>query len=173
MRRLSFGLFAATMLLAPHTPRATIAADANAPAKNEMNRDWLKGLPEVTAPPESLFEKYREEEDRDVARKFYKKYIDVKGLAVVASGDVADEALQRTYYIVTHMLAGRPDILEAMEQARHAADHHRQRSGLHRHAGIPQQPESGISERARARHGRFRRHQLWRREPAEFAAGSL
>ena len=138
MRRLSFGLFAATMLLALHTPRATIAADANAPAKNEMNRDWLKGLPEVTAPPESFFEKFREGEDRDVARKFYKKYIDVKGLSVVASGDVADEALQRTYYIVTHMLAGRPDILEAMEQARHAAHHHRQRSGLHRHAGVPE-----------------------------------
>ena len=43
VRRLSFGLFAATMLLALHTPRATIAADANAPAKNEMNRDWLEG----------------------------------------------------------------------------------------------------------------------------------
>ena len=34
----------------------------------------------------------------------------------MASGDVADEALQRTYYIVTHMLAGRPDILEAMKR---------------------------------------------------------
>src|SRR5258708_18467328 len=35
-------------------------------------------------------------------------------MAVVASAEVADEALQRTYDIVTHMLAGRPDILEAM-----------------------------------------------------------
>jgi hypothetical protein len=45
---------------------------------------------------------------------FYKKYIDVKGMPVAAHADVADLALQRTYDIVTHMLAGRPDILAAM-----------------------------------------------------------
>src|SRR5207237_2818275 len=38
----------------------------------------------------------------------------VKGMPVVAAAEVADEALQRTYSIVTHLLAGRPDILEAM-----------------------------------------------------------
>jgi hypothetical protein len=70
-------------------------------------------LPPVTAPPEPFFAKVREK-DRDAARKFYKKYIDVKGIAVVASAEVADEALQRTYFIVTRMLAGRPDILAAM-----------------------------------------------------------
>ena len=69
--------------------------------------------PEVTAPPESFFEKVRER-DRDAARQFYKKYIDVKGMPVVAAAEVADLALQRTYEIVTHMLAGRPDVLEAM-----------------------------------------------------------
>lgn len=47
-------------------------------------------------------------------RQFYKKYIDVKGMPVAAHGDVADLALQRTYDIVTHMLAGRPDVLQAM-----------------------------------------------------------
>jgi hypothetical protein len=47
-------------------------------------------------------------------REFYKKFIDVKGMPVAAHGDVADLALQRTYDIVTHMLAGRPDILQAM-----------------------------------------------------------
>jgi hypothetical protein len=73
-------------------------------------------VPPVSAPPESIFEKFREG-DRHVARAFYKKYVDVNGLAVVASGDVADEALQRTYHIVTHMLAGRPDVLEAMAKA--------------------------------------------------------
>jgi hypothetical protein len=73
----------------------------------------LQGLPAVIAPPELFFEKVRER-DRDVARTFYKKYLDVKGLPVVASAEVADEALQRTYDIVTHLLAGRPDILEAM-----------------------------------------------------------
>src|SRR5262249_16719841 len=39
---------------------------------------------------------------------------DVKGLHVVASAEVADEALRRTHYLVTHMLAGRPDVLQAM-----------------------------------------------------------
>ncbi|MCX6923733.1 MAG: hypothetical protein NT154_11075 [Verrucomicrobia bacterium] len=49
-----------------------------------------------------------------ICRSFYKKYIDVKGLPVAAHADVSDLALQRTYDIVTHMLAGRPDILQAM-----------------------------------------------------------
>jgi hypothetical protein len=69
--------------------------------------------PTVSAPPDSAFELVRET-DREVARRFYKKYIDVKGLPVMASGEVADLALQRAYEIVTHMLAGRPDILKAM-----------------------------------------------------------
>ncbi len=69
--------------------------------------------PAVTAPPESVFAKMRER-DRDAARGFYKKYLDVKGMPVLASAQVADEALQRTYEIVTHLLAGRPDVLEAM-----------------------------------------------------------
>jgi len=69
--------------------------------------------PAVTAPPDSFFEKVRER-DRDVARKFYTKYIDVKGMPVVAAAEVADLALQRTYEIVTHMLAGRPDVLKAL-----------------------------------------------------------
>ncbi|HXC99752.1 MAG TPA: hypothetical protein VN048_10450 [Verrucomicrobiae bacterium] len=69
--------------------------------------------PQVTAPPESFFAKIRER-DRDAARKFYSKYIDIKGVALVASAEVADEALQRDYDIVTHMLAGRPDILHEM-----------------------------------------------------------
>jgi hypothetical protein len=68
---------------------------------------------EVTAPPGSFFEMVRER-DRDAARQFYKKYIDVKGMPVVAASEVADLALQRTYEIVAHMLAGRPDVLEAM-----------------------------------------------------------
>ena len=85
----------------------TIVALANAALAQK------KGLPSVTAPPESFFEKINER-DRGVAARFYKKFIDVKGMPVVASGEVADEALQRTYDIVTHMLAGRPDILETM-----------------------------------------------------------
>lgn len=69
--------------------------------------------PPVTSPPDSFFALVRER-DRDVARQFYQKYIDVRGLPVVASAEVADLALQRTYDMVVHMLAGRPDILDAM-----------------------------------------------------------
>ncbi|HOB98197.1 MAG TPA: hypothetical protein PKM43_05560 [Verrucomicrobiota bacterium] len=49
-----------------------------------------------------------------VYRTFYSKHIDVAGLPVAAHADVADLALQRTYQIVTGMLAGCPDILAAM-----------------------------------------------------------
>jgi alpha-glucosidase len=74
---------------------------------------WEAECPSVGAVPESFFEKVRAA-DREVARQFYKKHIDVKGLPVVASTEVADLALQRTYYLVTHLLAGRPDVLRAM-----------------------------------------------------------
>jgi hypothetical protein len=67
----------------------------------------------VTAPPESFFQKVRER-DRDAARQFYKKYLDLRGVPIVAADAVADEALERTYYLVTHLLAGRPDVLETM-----------------------------------------------------------
>jgi hypothetical protein len=70
-------------------------------------------VPRVSKPPTSFFNLVREE-DREVAVKFYRKYIDVKGMPVVASGEVTDVALQRTYTIVTRMLAGRPDVMEAM-----------------------------------------------------------
>ena len=69
--------------------------------------------PKATAPSALFFEMVRES-DRDAARQFYKKYIDVKGMPVVASSVVADAALVRTYDIVTHLLAGRADILAAM-----------------------------------------------------------
>jgi dipeptidyl aminopeptidase/acylaminoacyl peptidase len=69
--------------------------------------------PVVTAPPESFFERVRER-DREAARRFYKKYLDIKGLPVAAAAEVADEALQRTHFLVSHLLAGRPDVLEAM-----------------------------------------------------------
>jgi len=69
--------------------------------------------PPVTGPQESFFQLVRER-DRDAARQFYKKYLDVKGMPVAASAEVADQALQRTYELVTHLLAGRPDVLHAM-----------------------------------------------------------
>ncbi len=81
--------------------------------------------PAVTVPPESFFDMIAERLQRGrrsaeaqaeikVYRTFYRKYIDVKGMPVVAAQVVADEALQRTYDMVTHMLAGRPDILKGL-----------------------------------------------------------
>lgn len=69
--------------------------------------------PPVLAPPASFFEMV-DEKDREVARAFYKKHIDVNGMPVVSADVVDDLALQRTYEIVTRMLAGRPDIVKAL-----------------------------------------------------------
>ena len=105
----------------------------------------VEGAPPVTTPPQSFFQMIEQrvsrssrrgrrgaaaDQDRPageaaqrtaaeikIYRDFYKKYIDVKGMPVVASAEVSDLALQRTYDIVTHMLAGRPDILQAMVES--------------------------------------------------------
>jgi hypothetical protein len=73
----------------------------------------MRAEPSVSAPPESFFVLVREKH-REKAKDFYKKHIDVMGLPVVASGEIHDRALQRTHWIVTHMLAGRPDVLAKM-----------------------------------------------------------
>ena len=82
---------------------------ASVPAHSATDGD----CPAVTTPPDSFFESVREKH-RDSAREYYKKYIDIKGIPVVAAGEVADLALHRTYEIVTHVLAGRPDVLAAL-----------------------------------------------------------
>src|SRR5436190_3576172 len=69
--------------------------------------------PPVTPPPESFFLKVRER-DRDAARQFYRKYLEVDGIPVAASPEVTDQALQRTYDLVYHILAGRSNIKSAM-----------------------------------------------------------
>ena len=71
--------------------------------------------PKVAAPPPTFFERFKQT-DREAARVFYKKHVDLQGLSIAAGADVADEALERTHHIVTHMLAGRPDILDAMRK---------------------------------------------------------
>jgi len=92
--------FALLMMLVPPTVALQTPAQAETAAA-------------VSAPPESFFEMV-DEGDRDAARQFYKKYMEVNGMPVVASGEVADEALVRTCEIVNHMLAGRPDVVEQM-----------------------------------------------------------
>jgi hypothetical protein len=68
----------------------------------------------VSVPPEAFFN-LLPERDREVGRAFYKKYLDIGGLPVVAADCVADAALERTHEIVSHMLAGRADVLAAMQ----------------------------------------------------------
>ena len=71
----------------------------------------------VIAPPDGFFDLV-DEQHREVAREFYGKYIEADGLPIVAHHDVADEALIRSREIVVSMLAGRPDVLEAMAENR-------------------------------------------------------
>jgi hypothetical protein len=97
------------------TPLTTLAAGAASLmlVATAEAQTATQAIPRVTPVPESFFRLLREQ-DRDVGRNFYKKYIDVKGMPVVASAVVSDTALQRTYTIVTRMLAGRPDVIQAM-----------------------------------------------------------
>src|SRR5262249_55230777 len=96
------------------TPPVRLAvATAQQPTDGGGTGDAGGIAPAVTAPPEAFFEKVRER-DREAARAFYKKYVAIQGLSVVAAAEVADEALERTHHLVTHLLAGRPDILGAM-----------------------------------------------------------
>ena len=67
----------------------------------------------VTAPPESFFQLFHPK-DQAAARAFYKKHLEINGVPLAAAGEVSDQALQRDYDIVAHMLAGRPDILQTM-----------------------------------------------------------
>jgi alpha-glucosidase len=75
--------------------------------------DSAAGRPALGAPPESFFEKVRAEH-RDAAREFYRKHVDIGGIPLVASTEVSDLALGRAHEIVSHMLAGRPDVRAAL-----------------------------------------------------------
>jgi len=73
----------------------------------------VSAAPTVIPPPDSFWALV-DPDDREVARGFYRKYVDVGGLPVVAAAVVDDEALVRAHEIVSSMLAGRPDVLRAM-----------------------------------------------------------
>ena len=98
---------AAVLLLSLLSSNFVVASAASGPREQRV--------PKVTAPPVLFFDRFKEK-DRESARVFYKKHIDAQGLSIAAGGEVADEALQRTYHIVTHMLAGRLDIFDAMRK---------------------------------------------------------
>ena len=104
--------------LAKYSVAATLIASVSGchtPATGNKTSEMANSdAPPVIAPPEAFFQTYRNDADREVARKFYKKYIDLRGVPVIAAAQVDDRALQRTYFIVTHLLAGRPDVIECM-----------------------------------------------------------
>ena len=75
----------------------------------------VEAAPQVTPPPDSFFDLVPQSH-REKARNFYKKHLDVRGLPVAASAEVANDALQRTSWIVSHLLAGRPDVVEQMKK---------------------------------------------------------
>ena len=125
MRIPTAGLLLAASLTGSVFLRQSLAQETAVPSTNveravvgatDRSRPASAEPPAVTEPPDSFFAKFRED-NRDTARQFYKKYLDIKGISVAASAKVADEALQRTHFIVTHMLAGRPDIIETMAKA--------------------------------------------------------
>ena len=63
--------------------------------------------------PDAVIARFRPD-DRDAARAFYGKHLDVGGVAILAAGSVDDEALRRTHLIVSHLLVQRPDVLGMM-----------------------------------------------------------
>ncbi len=71
--------------------------------------------PKILSPPPVSFFSLVPGRYQDQAKAFYGKYLDINGLPVVAAPQVDDQALYRTYDIVSHMLAGRPDVLQAMK----------------------------------------------------------
>ncbi len=63
----------------------------------------------ITAPTESIVEKYELD-------PFYKKYLDVNGIAVTSSDKVTDEALYEVKYLIGKALAHRPGIWKSMAE---------------------------------------------------------
>ncbi|MCK4293265.1 MAG: hypothetical protein KAY65_08710 [Planctomycetes bacterium] len=72
--------------------------------------DWrykpVAKQPQVTAPPESL-----------KCDPFYKKYVRARGLPILSSQKVSDEALLEANYLIRQMFAYRHDILKAIIEA--------------------------------------------------------
>ncbi len=73
----------------------------------------LADAPTVTPPTPAFFDLV-DEPHRASARAFYTKSVSVAGLPIVGAEVVANQALVRAHEIVSHLLAGRPDVLQAM-----------------------------------------------------------
>jgi len=75
-------------------------------AETDWRYEPVAKQPQVTTPPESL-----------ECNPFYKKYVRVRGLPVLGSDKVSDEALLEANYLIRQMFAYRHDILKAMIEA--------------------------------------------------------
>ncbi|NQT83900.1 hypothetical protein HQ563_12795 [bacterium] len=73
------------------------------PASQSQGADLADHLSPVAAPPKSLH-----------LNPFYKKYVSADGIPVVSSEKVSDFALLEAAYLVSQMLANRPDIRAAL-----------------------------------------------------------
>jgi len=78
--------------------------------RHTQKTDWrykpVAKQPQVTTPPESLN-----------CDPFYKKYVRVRGLPVLGSAEVSDEALMEANYLIRQIFAYRHDILKAIIDA--------------------------------------------------------
>ncbi|MEJ2648036.1 MAG: hypothetical protein P8016_06470 [Sedimentisphaerales bacterium] len=83
------------------------------PAVQEKPLDL--GDANVSPLPQSIIEKFQSNRGRErFDPNFYKKYLDVGGIAVMGSDKVADEAFYEARYLASHVLSKRKDILDAM-----------------------------------------------------------
>ncbi|MGD8499740.1 MAG: hypothetical protein PVJ86_03790, partial [Phycisphaerales bacterium] len=78
--------------------------------RNTSETDWrykpVAKQPQVTSPHAKLR-----------CDAFYKKYVRARGLPILGSGKVSDEALLEANYLIRHMFAYRHDVLKAMIDA--------------------------------------------------------
>jgi hypothetical protein len=64
--------------------------------------------PKVTEVPDAVVAKFK------LDTTFYKKHLDYKGLSILSSANVSDEALLEARYLIDKLLGDREDILKAM-----------------------------------------------------------
>jgi hypothetical protein len=78
---------------------------------------WLPAdrAPGLGPPPAAFFERVPTKH-RPRAEAFYRKYLEVQGVPIVAAEVVDEEALWRAGEVVARMLAGRSDLLETMRR---------------------------------------------------------
>ena len=101
----------AAMLFVAATTVGPSALSVSAQNKGTEAQPKKNTLPKVGAVPEGVRADWKLDD-------FYTKYADAAGLPVVASKQVDDRALAVAAYIVTKMLAARPDVTDALIESK-------------------------------------------------------